>query len=55
MDIIESTARIALGFVATSCDPKLVLGARAVKKIIGSDKQIVAVLTAEGAGGSIYN
>jgi hypothetical protein len=55
MDIIESTARIALGFVATSCDPKLVLGATAVKKIIGSDKQIVAVLTAEWRGGSIYN
>jgi hypothetical protein len=55
MDIIESTARIALGFVATSCDPKLVLGARAVKKIIGLDRQIVAVLTAEGGGGSIYN
>jgi hypothetical protein len=55
MDIIETNARIALGFVATPCDPKLVLRARAVKKIIGSDRQIVAVLTAEGGGGSIYN
>jgi hypothetical protein len=53
MDIIESTARIALGFVATSCDPNLVLRARAVKKIIGSHKQNVAVLTAKGRGGSI--
>jgi hypothetical protein len=48
MDIIESTARIAHGFVATSCDPNLVLRARGVKRIIGSDKQIVVVLSAEG-------
>jgi hypothetical protein len=55
MDIIESTARIALGFIATSCDSKLVLRTRAVKKLIGWDKQIVAVLTAKGGGGCIYN
>jgi hypothetical protein len=55
MDIIESTARIALGFVATSCDPNLVLRARGLKRIMGSDKQIVVVLTAEWGGGSIYN
>jgi hypothetical protein len=55
MDIIGSTARIAPGFVAMSCDPDLVLRARGVKRIIGSDKQIVVVLTAERGGGSIYN